>query len=110
MLQTFQQMSFSCDFEECLYAFCDEKLNDDQLEQLKLIHKLTTPWTLGHATTAIVNRINSIATSGKDVKEMTQALTEILRKDSNRGPNGNAGFNVNLYSPRNNVTNIKESS
>ena len=100
MMQGFQQMAMSVPFDDCLIAFHGVKITEKQNEALRAIHKSTRPWALGHASTVLLNRLQSGLTSGKDAKDITMALVEHLTPDGEGGGNksvGRGSYTVNLY-------------
>lgn len=82
MMQGFQKMAMANSFDDCLIAFHGVKLKKKHLECLKVIYKSTRPWTLGHATTVLLSKLESPTLAGRDAKEITAAIVEHLNPDS----------------------------
>ena len=75
-MQWFQQMSVTCKFEECVQVYFGQKLTDEQIAILKLIHRSTKPWITGHIVGVLMSRIESDKMQNRDFAEAVRVLVE----------------------------------
>lgn len=95
---SFQQMAISCTLEDSLIAFHGVELTEAQMEALTVIHKSTRPWALGNASRILMEKLNSPTLSGKDAKDITEAIKEHLTiGDAPKGKGGVVGAQVGAF-------------
>jgi len=100
-LAEFQQMAVTSKFEDCLIAFHGQKLNKKQVDALRIIHKSTVPWLLGHVAGQLTEKINS--SNDKDFVDACESLVEILLKEQN----GNGGNGISKTGARKLIVKLK---
>lgn len=87
-LAEFQQMSVTSKFEDALVAYHGKRLNKRQTEALKVIHKSTAPWLLGHVAGQLTEKINS--SNDKDFTDACEALIDVLKEEGDGKTKANA--------------------
>ena len=85
MMQGFQKMAMANPFDDCLIAFHGVKLKEKHMECLRVVYKSTRPWTLAHATTVLLSKLEAPTLAGKDAKEITAAIVEHLSPNGEKG-------------------------
>lgn len=78
-LANFQKMAMSCSFDDCLIAYYGIDLEEEQKTILEFIHSKTKSWMVGHISENLMDHLQSKNVTGRDAKEIAQALVELLK-------------------------------
>lgn len=102
-LAEFQQMAITSKFEDCLIAYHGRKpeLDEKQIDALKIIHKSTVPWLLGHVAGQLTEKMNS--SNDKDFVDAAEALIDILLKEQS----GKSGDGISKDGARKLIVKLK---
>lgn len=87
MMQSFQSMAMACAFDDCLIAFHGIKLTDKQKDALVIIHKSTRLWIFGTNVALLMEKLHSPLCTGRDAKDLTEAIVEHLQEKIPEGKN-----------------------
>lgn len=101
MMQSFQRMAVTCDFELALTAWFGVDLTEEQTKALQAIYEHTKPFALGEAADVVQKRIRSATSTSKEVNDLTNTLREMTGNKKSENEEGgkqqvNAGFHIHM--------------
>lgn len=82
-LAEFQQMAVASKFEDCLITYHGENLSEEQIAALKVIHKSTVPWLLGHVVGQLTEKLRD--SSDKGFVDAAECILENLVGENSGG-------------------------
>lgn len=94
----FQQLSLVCDFDDAMIAWHSIELDDIQKNALRIIHKTTQPWLVGHVVGELLSMLKTEQFgNGKDAVAAADMILNNLVKDGVVSEEAASKLVVNVY-------------
>lgn len=71
----FQRMSISSKFDDCISIYYGRNLSEDQIGVLKLIHRTTKQWVVGHVCDVLLSKLRENEFEGEAFEVAVSVLS-----------------------------------